>query len=74
MKEDQTMNILLTILAVLIAPILALFLSIWWNNRQEAKKRRIDIFRTLMATRTMGLSPVHVEALNRIDVEFYGKG
>jgi hypothetical protein len=67
------MNILLTILAIVIAPVLTLILSIKWNNRQEAKKRKIDIFRTLMATRAIGLSPVHVEALNRIDVEFYGK-
>jgi hypothetical protein len=67
------MNILLSILAILIAPILTLLLGIWWTNRQQAKSRKIDIFRTLMATRAIGLSPVHVEALNRIDVEFYGK-
>jgi len=67
------MQILISVLAIVIAPIIAVYLGIIWNNRQEAKKRKIDIFRTLMATRAIGLSPLHVEALNRIDVEFYGK-
>jgi len=33
----------------------------------------MQIFRTLMAKRATGLSPEHVEALNRIEIEFYGK-
>lgn len=66
------MNIVYSVLAVILSPILALCLSIWWNNKQEAKKRKIDIFRILMSTRAEGLSRLHVEALNKIDIEFYG--
>jgi hypothetical protein len=34
------------------------------------KKRKVEIFKTLMATRGTVLSVFHVEALNRIDLEF----
>ncbi|MFZ5449755.1 MAG: DUF6680 family protein [Thermodesulfobacteriota bacterium] len=40
---------------------------------REAEERRLRIFKTLMATRASVLSPLHVESLNLIDVEFYGK-
>ena len=66
------MSILYSVLAVVLSPVLALCLTVWWNNKQEAKKRKIDIFRVLMATRAEGLSRLHVEALNKIDIEFYG--
>ena len=62
---------ILTVLAILLAPLVALQISAWLNEIKEVKKRKMDIFRTLMATRAAGLSPQHVEALNRIDVEFY---
>ncbi|MDP2815120.1 MAG: hypothetical protein Q8O19_00395, partial [Rectinemataceae bacterium] len=34
-------------------------------------RRKMHVFSTLMATRATTLSPLHVEALNRIDIEFY---
>ena len=62
----------LTVLAILLAPLIALRVSRFLDKRKEDKARRLDVFRTLMATRAAGLSPQHVEALNRIDIEFYG--
>ena len=62
--KEAKMNILISVLAF--------SLNIWWNNKQEVKKRKIEIFRTLMTTRAEGLSRLHVEALNKIDIEFYG--
>ena len=62
----------LTVLAILIAPFLAVQVSEKLNERKEARKRKMGIFSVLMATRATGLSPKHVEALNRIDIEFYG--
>jgi hypothetical protein len=38
--------------------------------KQEAKERRMKVFKTLMATRGNVLHQYHVEALNLIDVEF----
>lgn len=72
-KEVIEMNIILTILAILLAPLVALRVSGWLDKKREAEKRKMDIFRTLMATRATGMNPQHVEALNRIDIEFYGK-
>ena len=62
----------LVLIAILIGP----FLGIWANDklgeRKQAKERKLDIFKTLMATRATPLSPEYVRALNRIDMEFVG--
>ncbi|MGZ8373522.1 MAG: DUF6680 family protein [Nitrospira sp.] len=41
------------------------------QRRRERRQRKLEVFRTLMANRAAGLSPAHVEALNRIDIEFH---
>ena len=71
--EAQILFSILTIVAILVAPFLAVQASEKLSENKEIKKRKLDIFRDLMATRATGLSPKHVEALNKIDVEFYGK-
>lgn len=60
-----------TILAILFAPLIALRISVCLDERKESKKRKLDIFRALMSTRATTTNPIHVEALNRIDIEFY---
>lgn len=60
-----------TILAILAAPWIALWIQAKLDDRKEAKKRRLDIFKTLMATRATPLSQTHIKALNMIDIEFY---
>jgi hypothetical protein len=60
-----------TIIAVLLAPLVALRISRYFDESKEIKKRKLAVFTDLMATRSTGLSPKHVEALNRLDVEFY---
>jgi hypothetical protein len=62
--------IIVNILAILLAPIIAIQVSQWLSRKKEAENRKMEIFRNLMATRATGLSPVHVEALNKIDIEF----
>ncbi len=61
---------------VLIALVAGPYLGIWAQGRRDekkqAKERKLDIFKTLMATRATPLSPEHVSALNRIDTEFGG--
>jgi hypothetical protein len=44
------------------------------GSSRAINERRNQIFRALMATRATKLSPLHVEALNDIPVEFYGSG
>jgi hypothetical protein len=63
----------LMILAVLLGPIIAVRLTRHLDNRKEIRERKLWIFKTLMATRASTLSPHHVEALNRIDLEFSPK-
>jgi hypothetical protein len=62
--------IIINVIAILLAPLIALRVSQWLNQKKDAENRKMEIFRKLMATRAVGLSPIHVEALNGIDVEF----
>jgi len=61
------------IAAVFLGPIVAVRLTRYLDDKKEQRQRKKDIFRALMSTRASGLSPVHVEALNLIDVEFDSK-
>lgn len=68
--ETETLTIL-TLLAILIGPILAVQIQKWIERYTEKRNRKINIFRTLIATRGTRLSFEHVRALNMIDTEFY---
>lgn len=63
----------LTILAIIIGPIVAVQLEKCLQRNRDVKERKIFIFKTLMASRGSTLSLSHVEALNRIDLEFSNK-
>jgi hypothetical protein len=62
-----------TILAIVLGPILAVSVDRLQQRWTERKRRRLEIFRTLMRTRRVRLDPDHVGALNLVDLEFYGK-
>lgn len=62
----------LTIIAIFAGPIVALLTQRALDHLRERRNRRLTIFRVLMGTRAAVLSPGHVDALNQIDVEFYG--
>ncbi|HVA98357.1 MAG TPA: DUF6680 family protein [Bacteroidia bacterium] len=61
---------ILTIVAIILGPILAVQIDKYIYIRRDNKNRKLWIFKTLMATRGAILSAAHVEALNRIDLEF----
>ena len=61
-----------TICAILLSPLIAVQVTQWLNDKKATKERKLGVFKTLMETRATGLTPKHVEALNKIDVEFYG--
>lgn len=63
----------LMILSVLAGPIIAVQLTRFVDSKKEQRDRKLQIFKTLMATRAYTVSPQHVEALNRIDLEFSNK-
>lgn len=63
----------LMILAVLLAPLVAVQVQKNLEVFREVRGRKLWIFKTLMATRAATVSPEHVQALNMIDLEFREK-
>lgn len=64
---------ILMIIAVLMAPIVAVQIQKTLEVFREVRGRRLRVFKTLMATRAASVSPEHVQALNMIDLEFHEK-
>ena len=75
MSFDWTVKLgdLAIVCATFFGPIAAVQAQKATDELRERKRRRVAIFRTLMATRAAVLSPAHVEALNVVPIEFYGK-
>jgi len=69
----MTLTNVLMVLAILTGPVIAVQLTRYLDNKKECRGRKLSIFKTLMATRSYGMSQAHVEALNRIDLEFDSK-
>lgn len=55
-----------------LGPILAVALTLWREAVKAERSRRLHAFRTLMATRRMPISNEHVNAINLVEVDFYG--
>lgn len=60
----------LTIVAIFFGPIKALQIQRRLDDEREARNRKLNIFKTLMSNRVLRLSPLYVQALNLIDIEF----
>lgn len=60
----------LLILVVLAAPLIAVFRTRHLDHKKYIKKQKKDIFNILMTTRVHNALWTHVEALNRIDLEY----
>ena len=63
----------LTITAIILGPILAVQVQRRLETLRDRRNKRLGVFHTLMATRAARLSHPHVQALNQIDIEFYGR-
>jgi len=61
-----------TIFAISYGPIAALRIQRQLDEEREVRNRKVGIFKTLMSYRVTRLSPLYVQALNLIDVEFTG--
>lgn len=72
MTLDWTIKVtdLVVVFAALLSPLIAVQVTEWIRRSQEARNRKLHVFRTLMSTRAASLAPTHVEALNLIDIEF----
>lgn len=61
---------ILTIVAIYVGPIRALKIQRRLDDERETRNRKLHIFKTLMSNRVLRLSPLYVQALNLIDIEF----
>lgn len=68
----MTTGELAIVFATLMGPVLAVQAQKWLERRAEKGSRKDSVFTTLMATRGTRLSTEHVQALNMIDLVFYG--
>jgi hypothetical protein len=69
----MTLTDILMVTATAISPLIAVQVTRYLDDRNEVRGRKLQVFKTLMATRAYNLSAAHVEALNRIDLEFSEK-
>ena len=60
------------IVATLFGPVLAVWVTRSVDDRRAQRARQLDIFRTLMRSRRVPLSHERVQALNLVEIEFYG--
>lgn len=64
-------SIIAIAVAILFGPVAAVQIDRFISRHREKDDRKHDIFKTLMATRGNPISYKHVEALNKIDLEFF---
>jgi hypothetical protein len=69
-EESVTTNEIVTIVALVVGPVLAVFVTRYLDDQRMYKSRRMDVFRTLMRTRRSVLSPDHIGALNLVEIEY----
>ena len=62
-----------TLLAIVLGPILAVGVGRHLEWKREEHEKKLSILRKLMQTRGRRIDPIHVAALNLIELEFYGK-
>jgi len=63
----------MVVIATIAGPILAVQAQKWVERFRERRNRKLSVFQQLMATRAARLSSEHVQALNMIDLVFYGR-
>ena len=71
----MTLNETLTVVAVFLGPITALWIQRELDKRRETRRKRQELFRVIWATRTFPqrLQYRHVEALNMVGIDFANK-
>ncbi|WP_158924961.1 DUF6680 family protein [Acidisphaera sp. S103] len=60
------------VIATLAGPVLAVYVTRRIDADRQKRDRQMTVFRALMATRRIPLSPDKVNALNMVEIEFYG--
>ena len=61
---------IISIIAIIMGPILAVQAESWLSRERQKREQRLQVFRILMLTRKIPLSPLRIDALNSIDFYF----
>ena len=61
---------LVTVLAILTGPVVGGVIAVHVARQTERNRRRMDIFRALVSTRTRPTEAIHIEAVNHILLDF----
>lgn len=69
--QTETWYALATLAAIVLGPIIAILVTRLLDRNREMQWRRMDVFRNLMQTRGIRLDPIHVAALNVVEIEFF---
>jgi hypothetical protein len=69
--EDNVSIQVINILAILLSPVIAVGITLWWQRRKETSDRKHNLFMTMMAQRK-SIPPSYdlVKAINLIEVVF----
>lgn len=69
---DWTIKItdIIMVIAIFVGPIIAVRITEKMRLSKDSRDRKVHIFRNLMATRSAQLAPMHIEALNLVELEF----
>lgn len=62
-----------TLIAIVLGPVIAVIMTRILDEKRERRTRKNGVFRDLMQTRGIRLDPVHVAALNVLEIEFYNE-
>lgn len=69
----MTLSETLSIIAILVSPVFAVSITLWYTKQQDKRRQKMNLFLTLIATRKELPTPARfVDALNMIDVVFNG--
>ncbi|UPT99180.1 hypothetical protein J4G48_0014510 [Bradyrhizobium barranii subsp. apii] len=63
--------LVITAVAIVVGPIVAVQITLRFEEKREKRRRKYDTFHALMRTRRVTLSADHVTALNVIQTEFH---
>lgn len=69
--QTSDLYALATLFALFVGPILAVKVTRIGDERAGKYEKKLNVFRSLMQTRGIRLDPVHVAALNTVEIEFY---
>jgi hypothetical protein len=70
-SKDTSLMACITVAAIFLGPIIAVFATRYVDNKRDDRQRKFQIFKDLMVTRSTQINYEHVKALNAIEIEFF---